>query len=96
MLPIPSGVPIAAPHYGWFLNNFFLQNTIIVTGLVFCALLALVFLNMKTVAKRLAIKDSHDAGKLEESGRRFIQGLDKELVRELASPQFKLKIYRVK
>jgi len=42
------------------------------------------------------ITDNRFTRELEESGSKFIQGLDKELVRELAAPQFKLKIYRIK
>ncbi|MCX6802448.1 MAG: glycosyltransferase family 39 protein [Candidatus Diapherotrites archaeon] len=52
-----SWVPYGSTQYNWFLDTFFLRNTVAVTGIVFLALLVLVFLNRKTIREALRFRE---------------------------------------
>ncbi|MFH1234309.1 MAG: glycosyltransferase family 39 protein, partial [Candidatus Diapherotrites archaeon] len=52
-----SFVPYGSHQYNWFLDTFFLHNTLAVTGIVFLALLALVFWNRKAIAEALQFRE---------------------------------------
>ena len=52
-----SWLPFPSYQSNWVVNSFFLHNTFLVVFIIFTALLALIFLNRKTLAKSLAFKD---------------------------------------